>query len=153
MSAKVSPIAANACGLACTRTAGRWPPLMVTKPTPATCEMRVASRVSARSCNWVSGIEGDDTAMLITGVSAGFTLLYTGGLGKSVGSRLPAALIAACTSCSATSSSKSKSNCRVITDEPPDEREVICSKPDIWPNWRSSGAVTEEVTTSGLAPG
>ena len=51
MSANVSPIAANACGLACTRTAGRWPPLMVTNPTPETCEIRVAKRVSAKSCN------------------------------------------------------------------------------------------------------
>ena len=91
--------------------------------------------------------------MLMTGVSAGFTLLYTGGLGKSEGSKLPAALIAACTCCSATSNAESKSNCRVITDEPPEDREVICSKPAIWPNWRSSGAVTEEDITSGLAPG
>ena len=27
------------------------------------------------------------------------------------------------------------------------------SSPDIWPNWRSSGAVTVRLITSGLAPG
>ena len=26
-------------------------------------------------------------------------------------------------------------------------------RPDIWPNWRSSGAVTVRAITSGLAPG
>ena len=31
--------------------------------------------------------------------------------------------------------------------------EDICCRPGIWPNWRSSGAVIDEVTTSGLAPG
>ena len=31
--------------------------------------------------------------------------------------------------------------------------EVICPKPLIWPNCRSKGVVTDEVITSGLAPG
>ena len=31
--------------------------------------------------------------------------------------------------------------------------EVICDRPLIWPNWRSSGVVTDEAITSGLAPG
>ncbi|GCE79711.1 hypothetical protein MSKU3_1186 [Komagataeibacter oboediens] len=41
----------------------------------------------------------------------------------------------------------------VMTDAPPDEREVICSSPDISPSCVSSGAVTEVAITSGLAPG
>ena len=38
-------------------------------------------------------------------------------------------------------------------DAPPELVEDIWSSPGIWPNWRSSGAVTLEVITSGLAPG
>jgi len=66
---------------------------------------------------------------------------------------LEAALIAACTSCSATSSVSSRLNCSVITEAPPELVEDICLSPGICPNWRSSGAVIEEVATSGLAPG
>ena len=44
-------------------------------------------------------------------------------------------------------------NCNTTTDVPPDELEVIWLRPGIWPNWRSSGAVTVVETTSGLAPG
>lgn len=40
-----------------------------------------------------------------------------------------------------------------MTDAPPEDDDDICLSPGIWPNWRSSGAVTEEVMTSGLAPG
>ena len=36
---------------------------------------------------------------------------------------------------------------------PPELVEVICARPGICPNWRSSGAVTELTITSGLAPG
>ena len=60
----------------------------------------------------------DVIARLTTGVSAGFTFEYTGGAGKSDGSKFVAALIAACTSCSATSSDKSSVNCSVITEDP-----------------------------------
>jgi hypothetical protein len=41
----------------------------------------------------------------------------------------------------------------VITDAPPELVDDICARPGIWPSWRSSGAVTLEVITSGLAPG
>src|SRR5690554_5063701 len=96
---------------------------------------------------------GEVMARVITGVSAGLTLLYTGGAGKSLGSRLLAALMAACTSCSATSSATSRLKRRLITDAPPELLEDICSSPGIWPNWRSSGAVTALFITCGLAPG
>ena len=87
------------------------------------------------------------------GASAGFTLLYTGGIGRSVGRKELAPLIAACTSCSAVSSESASENCSVITEAPPELEEVICDRPGIWPNWRSSGAVIADVVTSGLAPG
>ncbi len=66
-------------------------------------------------------------------------------MGRSLGSRLLPALIAACTSCSATSSDSASANCSVITDAPPELDDVIWFRPGIWPNWRSSGAVTEVV--------
>src|SRR5256885_790320 len=90
---------------------------------------------------------------VMIGASAGLTLLYVGGAGRSAGSRLPPALIAACTSCSAASRSIARSNCSVTTDAPPELVDDIWLRPGIWPNWRSSGAVIDEVTTSGLAPG
>src|SRR5690606_4358191 len=96
---------------------------------------------------------GELIARVITGVSAGLTLLYTGGAGRSLGSRLLAALIAAWTSCSATSRFTSSVKRRVITEAPPELVEDICERPGICPNWRSSGAVTALVITSGLAPG
>ncbi len=61
--------------------------------------------------------------------------------------------MAACTSCSATSSGFSSEKRSVITDAPPELVDDIWSSPGIWPNCRSSGAVTALVITSGLAPG
>src|SRR4029077_13647118 len=87
------------------------------------------------------------------GASAGFTLAYMGGAGRSDGSRLPAALMAACTSCSAMSRLRVTVNCSVITDAPPELVEDIWLRPGICPNCTSSGAVTADVMTSGLAPG
>ena len=66
---------------------------------------------------------------------------------------MPAALIAAWTSCSATSRLSLRLNCSVITDEPAELAELIWLSAGIWPSWTSSGAVTDEVITSGLAPG
>jgi hypothetical protein len=40
-----------------------------------------------------------------------------------------------------------------MTEAPPELTELICFKPGIWPSWTSSGAVTDDVITSGLAPG
>ena len=66
---------------------------------------------------------------------------------------MPEALIDCCTSCSPTSMFRFRLNCKVITELPAELVEVICCRPGIWPNCRSSGAVTEEAITSGLAPG
>ena len=40
-----------------------------------------------------------------------------------------------------------------MTEAPAELVDDICFRPGISPSWRSSGAVTEEVITSGLAPG
>ena len=61
--------------------------------------------------------------------------------------------MAACTSCSATSMFRLRLNCSTITEVPPELVEVIWLRPWIWPNCRSSGAVTVVAITSGLAPG
>ena len=57
------------------RTAGFCPPLMVTRPTPLSCEIFGASRVSTRSSTCESGIELEVIASVSTGASAGFVLL------------------------------------------------------------------------------
>ena len=148
-----SPRLFSADVLASTRTDGRWPPLMVTRPTPLICEIFCASRVSARSSILVSGSTSEVSDRVSTGASAGLTLLYTGGYGRLAGKKVPAALIAACTSCSATSSDSARSNCKVTTEAPSELVEPMDLRPGISPNWRSSGAVIDELITSGLAPG
>ena len=86
-------------------------------------------------------------------VSAGLTFEYTGGPGISFGSTPPAAFIAACTSCAAESMSRSSVNWSVICALPNELIEFIEVSPLIWPNCRSSGVVTDDAITSGLAPG
>ena len=61
--------------------------------------------------------------------------------------------MAACTSCSAISMLRSSENCSVISELPKELIDVICVSPGTCPNCFSSGAVIEDVTTSGLAPG
>jgi hypothetical protein len=48
---------------------------------------------------------------------------------------------------------KLKTNCSVMMELPAELMDVIWFKPGTSPNWRSSGAVTEDAITSGLAPG
>jgi hypothetical protein len=48
---------------------------------------------------------------------------------------------------------KARLNCKVITDDPAELTEDIWLSPGICPSCTSSGAVTDEVITSGLAPG
>ena len=69
------------------------------------------------------------------------------------GNRFEAALIAACTSCSAASMLRARSNWSVICDEPKLDTEVICVSAGTCPNWRSSGVVTAVAIVSALAPG
>ena len=69
------------------------------------------------------------------------------------GSTPLAAFMAACTSWAAASMSRSRLNCRVMLALPKELIEVIRARPLICPNCRSSGVVTDEAITSGLAPG
>ena len=73
-SSTFSPKAAMARGLISTRTAGTWPPLMLTRPTPGCCEIFCASLVSPASSTWVSGNVSEVSARVRIGASAGLTL-------------------------------------------------------------------------------
>ena len=57
------------------RTAGFCPPLMLTSPTPGSCEIFCASRVSARSSTFDSGSVLHVSASVRIGASAGLVLL------------------------------------------------------------------------------
>ena len=70
-----SPSAASADVLAWMRTAGRCPPLMLTRPMPGNCDSFCAMRVSTRSSSLGSGIVLEVIASARIGASAGFTLL------------------------------------------------------------------------------
>ena len=117
-SSRVRSLPASACGSTCTRTAGFCRPFSVTSPTPTTCEIFCARIESAWSSTCVSGSASEETARVSTGVSAGLLRLYVGGVGSVRGSRFVAALMAACTSCSAAPMGRSRLNCRVICDVP-----------------------------------
>ena len=126
---------------------------MVTRPTPETWEIFCASTESAKSLIWGSSSVSEVTASVRIGWSAGLLLAYVGGAGSVRGRRLVAALIAACTSCSAESMSRSSVNCSVICELPKLETDVICDSDGTCPNWRSSGVVTDDAIVSALAPG
>src|SRR5262249_59738154 len=83
-------------------TAGRWPPLIDTRPTPGSCEIFWARLVSARSSTRLRGKLSEGRARVRIGVSAGLTLLEMGGVGRSRGGEVAAAVIAARPSLSAT---------------------------------------------------
>ena len=74
-SSRLKFCAASARGFTWMRTAGRCPPLMLTRPTPGTWESFCARRVSARSSTFGSGSVFDVSASVTIGASAGFTLL------------------------------------------------------------------------------
>ena len=69
-----SPYAASAWGFTRIRIDCRWPPPMLTSPTPGNCEIFCASRVSARSSTAVSGNVFEVSASVRIGASAGLTL-------------------------------------------------------------------------------
>ena len=85
--------------------------------------------------------------------SAGLTLRQVGLVGRFAGNWPRAALMAACTSRPAASTSRSRSNCMVMLVLPSWLSEVICVMPAMRPNMRSSGVATAEAIVSGLAPG
>ena len=100
------------------RTAGFWPPLMLTRPTPGSCEIFCASRVSARSSHLRQRqrLRGqrqrEDRRVGRVGLAVDRRV------GQVRGRKVPPALIAACTSCSATSMLRSSVNCSVMTERP-----------------------------------
>ena len=98
-------------------------------------------------------IVAEVSAKIMIGASAGLTFRYVGLLGSPDGSRLRAALIAACTSRAAPSMSRLKSNCSVMRVEPSELDEVISVTPLMRPSERSSGVATVAAIVSGLAPG
>src|SRR5215831_3661845 len=85
--------------------------------------------------------------------SAGLVFRYVGGLGRSLGNRPLAALIAVCTSPAAPSMLRLSSNCSVMLVDPSPLVEVIWARPGMAANFCSSGVATEAAMVSGLAPG
>src|ERR1700730_14982020 len=85
--------------------------------------------------------------------SAGLTLRGVGGLGRPLGSRPLAALIAVCTSVAAPSIARLRLNWSVIEVEPRPLTEFIEARPGMAANCCSSGVGTADAIVSGLAPG
>src|SRR5216684_776154 len=135
------------------RTAYFCAPYTCTWATPGTMEMRCAICVSPYSSRSLSGIVSEVRARKKTGVSAGLTLLYDGGVGIFGGSCRAAAAMADCTSCAAASMLRLRLNCRVTEVDPRYEADVMESRPAIVENCRSNGVATEAAIVSGLAPG
>src|SRR5262249_62056466 len=84
-SSRVNPYEPSAVGFTCTRTAGFWPPLILTRPTPGSCEIFCARRVSARSCTFTRGSVFEVRARVRIGAAAGVGLLEIGGGGGAAG--------------------------------------------------------------------
>src|SRR5258707_12955839 len=93
-SSRLMPYEESAVGFAWMRTAGFWPPLMLTSPTPGNCEIFCASRVSAKSSTCARGKVFDVSARVRMGASAGLDLLYIGGGGRAGGGEVLGGLVA-----------------------------------------------------------
>ena len=63
------------CHCGATRLEVDRPPESVTRPTPGTCEIFCASRVSTRFCTWTMRMVFEVMPSVRIGASAGFTLL------------------------------------------------------------------------------
>jgi hypothetical protein len=101
----------------------------------------------------MSGSEGEVMASVRMGASAGLTLLYTGGIGRSLGSRLAAGVDGRLHLLLGHIQRHVERKAQRDDRGPARAGGRHLRQPGIWPNWRSSGAVTCEVITSGLAPG
>ncbi len=127
---------------------------MLTRPTPGSCEIFCASRVSARSSTCVSGMvfevsaERQDRRVGRIDLGVDRRRRQVGGqqIAGGVDRRLHFLL-------GDIEAEMLRPNCRVMTEAPAELTEVIWLRLGIWPNCTSSGAVTEDVITSGLAPG
>ena len=126
---------------------------MITWLTPSTWLNRCAMTSSAASNTSEEGRVEEAIESTRIGASAGFTLRYVGGFGRSGGRSFAAALIAACTSRAAASTGRSRSNWITMEVPPSVLAEVISVTPEIWLKRRSSGAASDEATVAGSAPG
>ena len=87
------------------------------------------------------------------GACEGLIFRYCGMRGMPAGNCACAALIAACTSRAASSTSRSRVNCRSMRALPWLLFEVSRLMPGMLPSARSSGVATVAAIDSGLAPG
>src|ERR1035437_8143292 len=126
---------------------------MRTCATPLIMDMRGAISVSAYASSALSVRVFDITTRRRTGSSLELVLTNEGGLGIPGGSKGPAWVMAACTSCAAASILRLRSNCMMIRVEPNPLLEVIESRPLMVENCRSKGVATAEDIVSELAPG
>ncbi|CFU09182.1 Uncharacterised protein [Bordetella pertussis] len=137
-----TPRLASAPGMRLTRTAGSELPPTVTSPTPFTWASFCATMVEARSYSLPWPSVAEVMASVMIGAADGLALWYVGLLRRLVGSSERAALMAACTSRAAPSTSRLRSNCRVMRVDPCELREVISVTPAMLPSERSSGVAT-----------
>src|ERR1700741_901313 len=100
-----------------------------------------------------SGMVSEVSDRIRMGGSAGLTLRYHGLPGRSAGSWLRAALMAAWASRAAASMLRLRSNCRTMPVAPSWLTEVIWLIPAMRPTWRAGGEATAEAIVPGLAPG
>ena len=135
------------------RTAGFWPPLMLTRPTPGSCEIFWASRVSARSSHLRQrqrvGRQRQREDRRVGGIGLAVDR-RVGQIARQEGAggvdrRLHLLL--------------GDVDVQFELELQRDDRAAVGTggghlvRPGTWPNCRSSGAVTDEAITSGLAPG
>ena len=116
-------------------------------------EMLGESRFSANAFRSDRFTEGELMRTTRTGVSAGLTLRYDGGIVISMGKRFCALNKAAWTSTAALSISRSLLNSSVMLVLPKKFVELMTLMPSIVENSFSSGKATEAAIFSGDAPG
>src|SRR5262245_367633 len=121
--------------------------------TPVMVERRGLITLSANSFISCDGAVSEVSARKMTGASAGLTLRYAGGVGRSSGSCPIATEMADCAPSAAASRLRLGSNSSVIWELASVLLDVIEVIPAMVANRRSSGAAIEIAMVSGLAPG
>lgn len=147
------PYLFSTTGFSSTRTAGNETPPVETWPTPLIYDDFCARMVEATLYSSPRDLMSDVGPTVIVGAPAGLTSRYVGSLGRPEGSRLHEALVAVCTSRTASLVSRDRSNYSVIRGESSELDEVILVIPTVRPNGRSGGVVTVAAIILGLAPG
>ena len=152
-SSSVRPSCASAVGWPGCARPGGGPPAIATRPTPCTCDSLGARRFSTRSFTRITGSEGEVMASVRMGASAGLTLLYSGGAGQVAGQQVAARVDGRLHLLLGHVERHVERKRSVITEAPPELVDDICDSPGIWPNCRSSGAVTLRSSRPGSRPG